>query len=450
MTTWMDSLVGRSVRMTRTGGEVAIGARLGAGGQGVVHEAMLGSRPLAIKWLRHSSRVDSQRRAIEQLMTGGQPHPAFTWPIDTLEAPGAEGFGYLMPRVDKSRFQSFASMLNAKDQPSFRTLITISRELVDAFAALHGAGWCYRDINFGNLWVDVERAEVAIIDVDNIGKDQDEIFVRGTPRFMAPEIVRGDELPSTTTDLYSLSVFLFHMFVHGHPLDGARTDSSYNWSAGHISDTALNLLHYGIEPIFVFDPKNASNRPLPGDPMVIWWNLLPRFLQDVFVQAFTTGLWDTSLSGRVLETVWRRKLARLADCVALCPSCRATRFWDPDDGELPCWNCRQPMPRPPLLEVHSSRVVLSPGAAITSHHLRKDKNYRRPLGLVERHPDRPGDVVIRNFSDRAWKVRPDGEEPKLVEPNQRMAVRAMEIDFDCGGPLHPARGRIVPGEKAAG
>jgi hypothetical protein len=55
--------------------------------------------------------------------------------------------------------------------PSFRVITTIGRELVDAFAALHSAGLCYRDISFGNLRVDQAAREAEIIDVDNVGVD---------------------------------------------------------------------------------------------------------------------------------------------------------------------------------------------------------------------------------------------------------------------------------------
>jgi hypothetical protein len=46
-------------------------------------------------------------------------------------------------------------------------------------------------------------------------------------------------------------------------------------------------------------------------------------------------------------------------------------------------------------------------------------------------------VVLRNLTERTWRVVPDGEGPKLVTPSQRLAVRPMEIDF--GG----AQARIV-------
>ena len=39
---------------------------------------------------------------------------------------------------------------------------------------------------------------------------------------MAPEIVRGEAAPNAQTDLFSLAVLLFYMFVNHHPLEGEQ------------------------------------------------------------------------------------------------------------------------------------------------------------------------------------------------------------------------------------
>src|SRR6185437_13177112 len=70
--------------------------------------------------------------------------------------------------------------------------------------------------------------------------------------------------PSSLTDLHSLAVFLFYLFMHGHPLEGVRTDSSYSWASDdHHSETDLALRHFGTEPVFIFDPDDHSNPPRP-------------------------------------------------------------------------------------------------------------------------------------------------------------------------------------------
>ncbi|HXP19260.1 MAG TPA: hypothetical protein VN840_06395 [Streptosporangiaceae bacterium] len=429
------TLQGRTLRMVRAGTPVTVGERLGEGGQGVVHAVTIGGAPYAVKWYRYSPSAELHR-SIAALVERGRPHRAFIWPIDMVVSDELSGFGYVMPKME-ARFSSFAQLVSRQEQPPFRVVITIGRQLVAAFEALHSAGLCYRDISFGNLWVDPDHAEVAIIDNDNVGLDSGEVFVWGTLRFMAPEVVRKQAAPSSLTDLHSLAVFLFYLFMHGHPLEGVRTDSSYSWATSeHRSETDLALRHFGTEPVFIFDPKDHSNPPRPGDPVIVWWRLYPRFFRSVFEQAFTSGLTDPTGLGRVAEGVWRRALVRLADCVATC-SCQASVFFDPDDPGLRCWNCNQIPPRPQLLELPGSTVVLSPGATITSHHLSRNRDYDTIVAVVENHPARPGELVLRNVSTATWTMTPIGETAKSVEPERRLGIRPMSIDFGS------AHGKIV-------
>ncbi len=429
---------GTKVRMVGAGTTLTVGERLGEGGQGVVHRALLpNGAPFALKWYRPTTDSPEQRDVIASLVAHGRPHPAFLWPIDLVASDDVAGFGYVMP-LREPRFISFAQMLSEPRQPPFRVLATIGRELVDAFAALHFGGLCYRDVSFGNLFVDPTTAEVAICDNDNVGLDGGHVAVYGTLRFMAPEIVRLEALPSTVTDLHSLAVLLFYLFVHGHPLDGSRVANTYTWGDdGHVSEEDLAFTHYGTDPLFVFDPDDASNRPVPGDLMLTWWRIYPAFLQDLFVRAFTTGLRDASLSGRLTEGVWRRALLRLHDCVNECWNCNAARFYDADHPDAPCWNCGKPAPVPPLLELPGARIVVADGATVTAHHLRRDKDHRTVAASVEPHPSKAGEFVLRNQSSTAWTVVPEGEAAKEVPPGRRVGVRSMTIDFGpVRGTLH--------------
>ena len=200
----MDGLIqpGDTLRMERAGARLTTEKRIGEGGQGVVHVARLNGGLFAVKWFRPGLGSDEMRTSITALIQRGQPpHPAFTWPIDLVSSGRVRGFGYVMPLLDP-RFVSLAQLLNQDLQPSFRVITTIGRELVDAFAALHSAGLCYRDISFGNLRVDPATCEVAIIDVDNIGVDAGTSLVKGTGPFMAPDLLRDEAHPSTITDLH--------------------------------------------------------------------------------------------------------------------------------------------------------------------------------------------------------------------------------------------------------
>lgn len=428
-------LQGAVLRMARTGTQVNVGEWLGEGGQGVVHAATFGGFPCAVKWYRAVPKPAELRRSVAALAERGRPHGSFIWPIDVVVSDQRPGFGYVMPRLEPG-FISFAQLLGRPAQPPFRAMITIGRYLAGAFEALHASGLCYRDISFGNLWVDPDKAEVAIIDNDNVGLDGGDVFVWGTLRFMAPEVVRREAFPSSLTDLYSLAVFLFYLFMHGHPLEGVRTEATFSWGpAPGESQGELAVRYFGTEPLFVFDPRDGSNRPQPGDPVWTWWPIYPGFFREVFERAFTAGLADTSGSARVSEGVWRRALLRLADCVSACP-CKASVFYDQDNPAARCWNCGNVPPRPALLQLPGGTVVLSEGAVITAHHLRRDRDHDTIVGAVEAHPTAPGQAVLRNVGKQAWTMKPDGEPPKRVEPDRRLAVRAMTIDFGT------VRGRI--------
>ncbi len=65
---------------------------------------------------------------------------------------------------------------------------------------------------------------------------------------MAPEIVRGEAVPGTQTDLFSLAVLLFYMFVMHHPLEGKK-----ELAIKCLDLPAMKKL-YGTEPLFIFDP----------------------------------------------------------------------------------------------------------------------------------------------------------------------------------------------------
>lgn len=433
---------GALLQMVRAGSTVRVESRVAEGGQGVVYLGRTDQgAQLAVKWYRPSRFIDRQRRAIADLASHNRPHASFAWPIDLVECPGIAGFGYVMPWVPE-RFNSLIELLRAPEQPSFRVIIDLARELVDAFAALHASGLCYRDVNFGNLLVDPQRRDVAIVDNDNVGVEGGDVFVKGTLRFMAPEIIRDEALPSTTSDLHSLAVFLFFMLVHGHPLEGRRVRVSYTWDEdGHISETKLAVRHFGEDPLFVFDPNDSSNCPEPGDPMLMWWPIYPRFLHQLFLRAFGTGLTDATLSGRVTEGEWRKALVRLGDCISAC-SCTAAVFWDPDDPEHRCWNCAAIPPAPALLRVPGRVVVLTEGATLAGDLLGIDTQPRVPQAIVERHPTSPGELVLRNVSDIQWTVQPEGEAAKAVRPRQRLGIRAMAIDFG------KVQGTIAPGALA--
>ena len=95
-------------------------------------------------------------------------------------------------------------------------------QLAESFLELHASGFCYQDINFGNIFFNPETARILICDNDNVNIDGADASIYGTRKFMAPEVVRRETLPNSRTDLYSMSVLFFYTLLGWHPLDGRR------------------------------------------------------------------------------------------------------------------------------------------------------------------------------------------------------------------------------------
>jgi hypothetical protein len=51
------------------------------------------------------------------------------------------------------------------------------------------------------------------------------------------------------------------------------------------------------------------------------------------------------------------------------------------------------------------------------------------VGMVEAHPTKPGEVVLRNVGPDAWVMTPEGESAVTVPSRRRLGVRTMVIDF---------------------
>ena len=197
------------IQAQNSGASCRVKNLLGAGTQGEVYKVDLNDSEMALKWYfpQWINQDREQKQRLEKAISSGAPNDKFLWPIDLAEAPGVDGYGYIM-RLREPQFKSIIDLMKRRVEPSFRTLATAGFELADSYYQLHAKGLCYRDISFGNVFFDPDSGEVRICDNDNVDVDGTPGAVDGTPRFMAPEIVRGQASPSTQTDLFSLAILL--------------------------------------------------------------------------------------------------------------------------------------------------------------------------------------------------------------------------------------------------
>lgn len=401
---------------------------LGAGGQGEVYDVECDGKHYALKWYFKHMATSAQKSILENLISRGAPDASFLWPQDLIFEVQGESFGYIMPLRPKN-YKSIVDMMKRRAEPSFYALCHAAFNLTNGYQKLHAMGYSYRDISFGNLFFDPDSGDVLICDNDNVSANGiDNSSVYGTPRFMAPEIVVGKAKPSRNTDLFSLAVLLFYMFMMGHPLEG-KLEADIKCMDIH----AMNKL-YGTNPVFVFDPANKTNRPVKGyqDNVLIYWDLYPQQLKDLFVQSFTEGL--NSPNKRVTEKRWLEIFANLMSGITVCPSCGAEIFYDDYKIESgiahTCWNCGNVVRMPSSLVVGKNRVLLLKDTKLYAHHICGNYDMTTVVGSVVQNPNNPSLWGIKNESTENWTyIKPDGMQIPVAIGRSATIAKGVKIDF---------------------
>jgi DNA-binding helix-hairpin-helix protein with protein kinase domain len=408
---------GTVIRGQSSSFECTVRELLGGGGQGEVYRVDGPAQALALKWyLPHAATTD-QRALLENLIRKGPPNARFLWPLELASTPSAQGYGYFMA-LREPRFRGLVELMKRRIDPTFRVLLTAGFHLADSFLQLHSKGLCYRDISFGNLFLDPATGEVRICDNDNVAVDGDRAAgILGTPRFMAPEVVRGASLPSIQTDLYSLAVLLFYLFMVHHPLEGKREFAIHSFDLPAMTDL------YGNNPVFIFDPVNDSNRPVRGyhDNVLANWPVYPQFFRDLFIRSFTEGIRDPA-HGRVREGEWRAALVRMRDSIVYCSNCGAECFFDRErTAATGCWSCGSPVRLPFRIRIGRSQVMLNFDTQLFPHHIDEQRQYDFSAAVagVSRHPNDPNVWGLTNLSGEVWSFQaPHDSLPVEVSPGR--------------------------------
>lgn len=376
---------------------------LGAGGQGEVYEVLLDGRRLALKWYFLQSGTDKQRSMIEKLIQSGKPDERFLWPVGVVEVNRKKSFGYLMP-LRPVQFSNIVDLMKRRIEPTFDAVITACIQLADSFHKLHEKELCYRDISFGNFFFHGRTGDILICDNDNVTHTKvTSAGVLGTPRFMAPEVVRGDIKPNVQTDLFSLSILIFYMLMMHHPLEGRQEKNIKCFDL-----PAMTKL-YGERPIFIFDPINRTNRPVPGfhDNAIAFWPIYTERIRHLFTENFTKGIRNPK--NRITESKWRETLVDLKNSVLIC-DCGMENFYDVSKLKSgignKCWSCNKNIKPESRIKINNEVVVLNMNTKLYGHHLMSREKYRfkKILAEVVPHPKLKDCMGLKNLSRTPWYI----------------------------------------------
>jgi eukaryotic-like serine/threonine-protein kinase len=214
--------------------------KLGAGGMGVVYKALDTrlDRPVALKFLPDNMAQDSQ--ALERFRREAHAASALNHPgICTIYDIGEQDHRpfIAMEFIDG---ETLRQHIHGLPLP-LEQILDLGIQIGDALDVAHTEGIIHRDIKPSNVFV-TKRGQAKVLDfglAKLVGKDllalnsddssskgtQDSLsivgIISGTPAYMSPEQVRGDDL-DRRTDIFALGLLLYEMAT-GRQAFGGRT-----------------------------------------------------------------------------------------------------------------------------------------------------------------------------------------------------------------------------------
>lgn len=266
----------------RTIGKYRIVEQIGRGGMGTVYKALdetLG-RQVAIKVLNadviEAESIERFRR--EALTLARLNHPR----IAAIHELTRDGHDLLM--VMEFLYGETCERLVERAGPlSIPHAVRICTQVLDALQYAHRAGVVHRDLKPANVIVtpsgDVKVMDFGIARVQGSEHLTTHGFMVGTPAYMPPEQVRGEEV-DPRMDLYAITVVLYRMLTRRLPFQG---------------DTAVAMIH-----------SQLHNPPTP--PRQFRADL-PDWLDDVLARGLSKGPADRYQSAADFRAALEQGLA---------------------------------------------------------------------------------------------------------------------------------------------
>lgn len=392
------------------GRKVKVCQILGEGAQGAVYKATVDNVEYALKWYKQcpSEKFISN---LTHNINEGAPSTQFLWPIG-ITRKHKESIGYLMPLCPEEYYEFSKFRLAKVRFTSLRAIINAAIETCSAFKYLHAKGLSFQDINDGGFFINPHTGHVLICDCDNVFPHGDSSGILGKARYTAPEIVKGQRMPDSYSDRFSMCVMLFMFFCLDHPFEGlnvVRRPCMTEEIERHV---------FGDEICFIFDPNDTKNRPVRNvhRNAITLWNMIPETIKNAFMEEFSPERIFNPETRRT-EMQWIDIFGHVRDSLTMCPKCGDELV---ADGATKCINPRCGIVCEPELVMTSGnrKIPMMNGSMIYS------SNTGSVSGAVIANPVEPSRLLIKNISPQQWVVTTSSGKTINIEPGNFMPAKS--------------------------
>jgi eukaryotic-like serine/threonine-protein kinase len=216
-------------------------------------------RRVAIKYLSPALVGDDAfmvgfRAEAEQLTRVDVPSAARVY--DFAEQPGT-GAAVVMELISGV---TLAALIERRGPLHPEAALTVLKGMLLALAAVHRLGFGHGDCKPGNVLVD-ETGQVKLTDFGIARPGAEGFPAAGTPRYLAPEVWRGE--PATSgTDVYAATVVFFECLAGHPPFDGDLSRLREQHASGSvpldgIDEPLRQLIAGGMAPARADRPHSA-------------------------------------------------------------------------------------------------------------------------------------------------------------------------------------------------
>lgn len=342
MTSIVKTQPKRVVKDTR-GSSYELTEVINRGGQGIVYRTTYPQT--LVKGFTNQDPQERQRwrNHITWLLSQDLSDLKLARPLILLAEPR---FGYVMELMDglvplDSLLNSFInageeSLADYLRQGGLRRRIRILCQLARTLNQLHARGMLYGDLSPSNIFVsdDPRHAETWLIDCDNISLTAHHNLTLHTMDYGAPEVVRGESLLSSLTDVWSFAVIAWQLLTHNHPFKGELVSNG----PPEMEEAAMR----GEYP-WINDAQDDANHCFVNlPPELIAHSALP----TLFARCFEQGRFEPHERPGMAE--WLEALSAVDERLFTCDSCGGSTLLAEEAesaNDAVCFYCDSPADR---------------------------------------------------------------------------------------------------------